>query len=29
MDNYEKILEKQELRYVLGTAVSGKTTYLK
>lgn len=29
MDNYEKILDKQELRYVLGTAVSGKTTYLK
>lgn len=29
MDNYEKILDKQELRYVLGTAVSGKATYLK
>ena len=24
MDNIEKVLEKQELRYVLGTAVSGK-----
>lgn len=29
MDNIEKILEKQELRYVLGTAVSGKPMYLK
>ena len=29
MDNIEKILEKQELKYVLGTAVSGKPMYLK
>ena len=29
MDNIEKVLEKQELRYVLGTAVSGKPMYLK
>lgn len=29
MDNIEKVLEKQELRYVLATAVSGRPTYLK
>lgn len=29
MDNIEKVLEKQELKYVLGTAVSGKPMYLK
>ena len=29
MDNIEKVLEKQELRYVLGTAISGRPMYLK
>lgn len=29
MDNVEKILEKQELKYVLATAVSGKPMYLQ
>ena len=29
MDRYEKILDKQELKYVHGTSVTGHTTYLK
>lgn len=29
MDNIEKVLDKQELRYVLATAVSGRPMYLK